>query len=67
MDYLVKEAIKKSLLMGNTNDVHIERPDSGPIGVNGIGFLLSAVRFVTIEKFLKSNEEMEKHLLFIDK
>lgn len=50
MDYLVKEAIIKSLLMGYTNDIHIERPDSGPTRVNGIGLLLSAFIFVIKNK-----------------
>lgn len=50
MDYLAKEAIIKSLLMGNTNDFHIERPNSVPIRVNGIGFLLSAFIFVIKNK-----------------
>jgi len=50
MDYLVKEAIIKSLLMGNTNYIHIERPNSGPIRVNGVRFLLSAIIFVKKNK-----------------
>lgn len=46
MDYLVKEAIIKSLQMGSTNNTHTERTVSGPIRVNGIEFLLSAFIFV---------------------
>lgn len=39
--------------MGNNNYVHIETPGSGAIGVNSIGFLLSAFRFVTKDMVLK--------------
>lgn len=57
--------------MGNTNYVHIERPDSGPIRVNSTGFLLSPFRFVTIDKVLKVPDPMkklrEKSLLFTEK
>lgn len=62
MDYLVKEAIIKSLQMGSTSNIHIERSISNPIRVNGIEFLLSAFIFVKKNKVCKvscSNENFE--------
>lgn len=61
MDYLVKEAIIKSLQMGSTSNIHIERSISNPIRVNGIEFLLSAFIFVkkTVCKVTCSNENFE--------
>lgn len=70
MDYLVKEAIIKSLLMRNTNDTHIERPNSDHIRVNGIEFLPSAFIFVIKMKVYKvthSNENNEWKELIVQR
>lgn len=75
MDYLVKEAIIKSLQMGSTNNTHTERTVSGPMRVNGIEFLLSAFIFVKQTKKKKKSVRFhapmktlsEKNLLLIKK
>lgn len=54
MDYLVKEAIIKSLVMRNTNDTHIERLNSDPIRVNGIEFFAQCIHNCNKKEGLQS-------------